>query len=147
MKKLLRVLAVLAVLAAVAGGILFAVYRSKIEQIGTLVKFSKQQMQIGRTYIDSIDEQKCYEWIERTRGLISKYGPAGSPIELVDSSLPDDLKAIGLVRVDIEEDGVRYVWMGGMDHTNLYVRKNNSNEFEIFANYDDATSESKLWPK
>ena len=47
----------------------------------------------------------------------------------------------------IEEDGVRYVWMGGMDHTNLYVRKNNSNEFEIFANYDDATSESKLWPK
>jgi len=77
MKKLLRVLAVLAVLAALACGILFIAYRSKIEQIGTLVKFGKRQMQIGRTYIDSLDEQKCYEWIERTRGLIAKYGAEG----------------------------------------------------------------------
>lgn len=147
MKKILRVLAVLAVLAAVASGILLIAYRSKIEQIGALVKASKRQMQIGRTYIDSLDEQKCYEWIERTKGLIAKYGPVGSPIKLVDSSLPEDLKAIGLVRVDIEENGIRYVWMGGMDHTNLYVRKNNSDEFEILANYDDATPEITLWPK
>ena len=46
----------------------------------------------------------------------------------------------------ILEDQVRYVWMGGMDHTELEVDRLPDGNFRFIAHYNDDKSEV-IWPK
>ncbi|MEM7020552.1 MAG: hypothetical protein AAF512_24820, partial [Pseudomonadota bacterium] len=65
---------------------------------------------------------------------------AGKPV-------PSELDQIGITRVDIYQDEVVYVWLGGMDHTYLLVKRHGDGSFSLTAHYNDEEPQVLLWPK
>ena len=97
-------------------------------------------MAVGASYMKSLKESDMPPWIERTKRLLTEsppdshsvgvYGQGGKPI-------PADLQQLGIIRVDIFQDQVCYVWMGGMDHTDLEVDRLPNDRFRLIAHYND----------
>jgi hypothetical protein len=109
--------------------------------------YFKVQMTAGQKYMDSITDKDVPVWIERTRELLSEYEPGTRQIGAYDSnSIPPDLKKLKIIRIDIGEDYVGYVWMGGLDHTELIVHHLTDGSFQFLARYNDARSRV-IWPK
>ena len=59
--------------------------------------------------------------------------------------IPTELMSLKILRVDVLEDEVRYVWAGGLEHTYLSVKRT-SEGFRFFAQYNDEHGK-ELWPK
>ena len=57
-----------------------------------------------------------------------------------------ELQQLGIIRIDILQYQVRYVWMGGMDHTELEIDRLEDGSFRFIAHYNDYESEV-IWPK
>ena len=111
----------------------------------------KRQMAAGRTYMKSLRESDMPLWIERSEHLLAEYRPDVPPVGVYDDvthskPIPPDLARLKIVRVDIFEDRVCYVWMGGMDHTYLEARRLTGDGFTLIAHYNDYESEV-VWPK
>src|SRR2546423_4989963 len=111
----------------------------------------KRQMAAGRTYMKSLRESDLPLWIERSEHLLAEYRPDVPPVGVYDGvthgkPIPPDLARLKIVRVDIFEDRVCYVWMGGMDHTYLEARRLTRGGFTLIAHYNDYESEV-VWPK
>jgi hypothetical protein len=108
------------------------------------------QMSAGRHYMDSLKPDDIQIWIERSKKLqkgatlgsnsIGTYG-FGS-----DTPVPEDLKKLKILRIDVFEDTVSYVWCGGMDHCELIVEKLSDGTYQVTAQYDDE-HRRVLWPK
>lgn len=135
------------VVALTLAGISFAAYRTKIHEVFSLNSFMSSQMEKGAAYINSLSEADLQQWTVRTQSLIEEFSPDQATIELVSGEIPPDLAQLGIIRVDIAPRSVRYVWLGGMDHTDLLVTKNDAGLFEIHANFNDETPEVRLWPR
>jgi hypothetical protein len=61
-------------------------------------------------------------------------------------SIPPELKALGIIRIDETTNMVRYMWMGGFDHTGLEVERLSDDTFQFYAGYND--KEGKIiWPR
>jgi hypothetical protein len=109
----------------------------------------RKQMAIGATYMKSLKDSDVPPWIERTKRLLAEWSPSLHPVGaygLGGKPVPADLQQLGIIRVDILEDQVRYVWMGGMDHTELEVDRLPDGSFRFIAHYNDYKSEV-IWPK
>ncbi len=109
----------------------------------------RKQMAIGAIYMKSLKDSDVLPWIERTKRLLSEWNPSLHPIGaygLGAKPIPAGLQQIGVIRIDILEDQVRYVWMGGMDHTELEVDRLPDGNFRFIAHYNDDKSEV-IWPK
>lgn len=66
------------------------------------------------------------------------------PRDLV--SPPADLQALGIVAIDLlPPDEVRFVWLGGIDHTALIVRREPTGGHSLVGEYNDETTR-QLWP-
>jgi hypothetical protein len=110
-----------------------------------------RQMAAGRTYMKSLRESDMPAWIERSERLLPEYRPDAPHVGVYDDvthgkPIPPDLARLKIVRVDIFEDRVCYVWMGGMDHTYLEARRLPGDGFTLIAHYNDYESEV-VWPK
>ncbi len=107
-------------------------------------------MATGAAYMRSLKEVDVPPWIDRTTRFLSEYDPGAGPAIGVygmgGKPIPADLQQLGIVRVDILADQVRYVWMGGMDHTELEIARLPDGSFRFIAHYSDVQSEV-IWPK
>jgi len=117
---------------------------------GGPVKLWRDQMAAGAEYMKSLDESDVPQWIERTERFLAERDPSVHPIGVYGGvrgkTIPFNLLRLRIIRIDIFEDNVRYVWMGGMDHTNLEVRRLADGRFTLIAHYNDYKSEV-IWPK
>jgi hypothetical protein len=109
------------------------------------------QMQAGSAYMKSLKDGDIPRWIERSERLLAERNPAVHPIGVYDSlsggkPIPSDLQPLKIIRIDVLEDRVLYVWMGGMDHTYLEARRLPDGTFTFVAHYSDYASEA-IWPK
>jgi hypothetical protein len=114
-----------------------------------LAEATRAQMAVGAKYMKSLKESDIPPWIERTKDLLSEWTPELNPVGaygLDGKPVPADLQKLGIIRVDILQDQVRYVWMGGMDHTELEVDRLADGTFRFIAHYNDYKSEI-IWPK
>jgi hypothetical protein len=103
------------------------------------------RMEAGQRYMDSLTPEMCRELAARSDALIASHGR--EPLD--EMSLPPDLKALKILRVDVDvtEDGERrvcYEWMGGFDHTYLLVTKEKDGSFHFTGTYDDEHDEVEL---
>ncbi|MBA3544555.1 MAG: hypothetical protein H0T83_08980 [Chthoniobacterales bacterium] len=109
-----------------------------------------QQMSTGAAYMRSLKEVDVPPRIDRTTRFLSEYdSAAGSAVGVYGMGgkpIPADLQQLGIVRVDILADQVRYVWMGGVDHTELEIDRLPDGSFRFIAHYSDVQSEV-IWPK
>jgi hypothetical protein len=106
-------------------------------------------MAAGRMYMDSLTEKDIPVWIDRTEKLLSEYQPGIGPMGVYGSGakpIPSDLSKLKIMRIDITENEVSYVWMGGLDHTELEVHRIKDGSFKFVALYNDAKSKV-IWPK
>jgi hypothetical protein len=118
------------------------------------VRFAEEmraQMTVGANYMKSLKDRHIPPWIERTERLLAERDPAVHPIGVYDSlsggkPIPSDLQSLKIIRIDILENRVLYVWMGGMDHTYLEARRLPDGTFTFVAHYSDYESEV-IWPK
>src|ERR1700675_1081739 len=109
----------------------------------------RTQMDMGTTYMKSLTEADVRPWIERTKKLLAEYDPSSHPIGVYGfgaKPIPTELEQLKIIRIDILQDQVRYVWMGGMDHTELEVDRLPDGSFRLVAHYSDAKSDV-IWPK
>jgi hypothetical protein len=109
------------------------------------------QMAAGRVYMDSLTEKDFQVWTDRTKKLLSEYEPGTGPIGVYGSGadakrIPADLSQLKIIRIDMSEDYVSYVWLGGLDHTELQVHRMKDGSFEFVAQYNDVKSKV-IWPK
>jgi hypothetical protein len=109
------------------------------------------QMQAGAAYMKSLQESDMPTWIDRSTRLLAEYrrdvGPVGVYYGVTSGKpIPPELQRLKIIRIDIFEDRICYVWMGGMDHTYLEARRLPDGSFRLIAHYNDAQSEI-IWPK
>lgn len=109
-----------------------------------LFHYFDKQMAAGRKYMDSLTEKDFQIWTERTQRYLSEFDPKAYVIGA--KPVPPELKQLKIVRIDEDSNWVSYVWMGGMDHTELLVEKLANGSFQFTARYDDE-SNRVIWPK
>jgi hypothetical protein len=100
---------------------------------------------VGRRYMTTLTPAKISEWEERTREYLKGISE-DKYYENWGTEVPPDLRAIGILRIEIRQDEVSYVWAGGLDHVNLTVKRMEDGSFEFVGQYGDH-SWWKLWPK
>ena len=116
---------------------------------GCPFQYFRAQMATGRAYMDSMTEEDFRVWTDRTKKLLSEYEPGSGGIGaygLKSKTIPPDLRELQIIRIDTGKDHVCYVWMGGLDHTELQVRRMKGGDFQFIAHYDDSKSRV-IWPK
>jgi hypothetical protein len=103
-----------------------------------------RQMEVGRKYMDSMTEKDFQRFIELSKPYLTAFDPKADPIGA--RSVPADLASQKVIRIDVFSNAVLFVWMGGLDHTYIEVRRADSGEFVIDARYNDKV-QKQLWPK
>ena len=93
-------------------------------------------MSTGRKYMDSLTESDFKIWADRTQKYLSEFDPKAYVIGAVPVS--PELKQLKILRIDESTNWVGYVWMGGMDHTALFVERMSDGSFKFTARYNDA---------
>jgi hypothetical protein len=104
----------------------------------------RQQMLVGQKYMDSLTEKDFQVWADRTQRYLSEFDPKADMIG--SKPVPPELEQLKIIRIDEDSNWVSYVWMGGMDHTELLVEKLENGSFQFTARYDDE-SNRVIWPK
>jgi len=105
-----------------------------------------RQMKAGKAYMNSLTEKDFRTWISRSESLLSQHSGTNGIFFLRDANIPDELRTLHIKRIDLLENGVRYVWVGGFDHTCLSVYRLPEGGYRITAQYDDSHGR-QLWPK
>jgi hypothetical protein len=108
------------------------------------------QMTAGQKYMDSLTANDIRIWTNRTTVFLENYNPKADTIGtygLGAKPIPAELQTLKILRIDVyDSNEVRYVWAGGMDHTELEVHRMNDGSFKFVAHYDDEKSRV-IWPK
>ena|SRR5580692_6473720 len=105
----------------------------------------EKQMKIGQKYMDSLTDKDIQVWIQRTQKYL-KDDPATNTIYWDTEPVPPELEQLKIEGIDIESNEVDYVWVGGMDHTILYVERLTNGSFQLTAEYNNY-SNRVIWPK
>jgi hypothetical protein len=113
-------------------------------------KASRDEMNVGATYMRSLRETDVQRWIQLTQRLLAEHDPHVDSIGvygLGGKPIPPDLQQLKIIRIDISPHQVRYVWMGGIGpRTDLEVHRLPDGSFTLTAHYSDTDSEV-IWPK
>jgi hypothetical protein len=115
---------------------------------GVYVFHMDNMMEKGVKYMNSISEDDIPVWIERTEKYLKEWhsGNRGIGAYGYEREVPEELKELGIIRIDIDYMHVSYVWLGGMDHTYLDVERLAGGDFVFTAYYNDEDYEV-IWPK
>jgi hypothetical protein len=100
-----------------------------------LIGFMHHQMVRGVNCMNSIKNSDFPYWINHTKYFLQS--STSNELHEIFEDIPKDLKDKGITRIDVEATTVRYVWLGGMDHTYLEVEKGDDGAFRFHANYND----------
>ena len=137
LKVVTAIIALLVLVALVLGPVLFFIVPMRL------------QMSAGTHYMNSLTPADIQAWIERTKTILQQRTPGksiGAYGNDADSKpIPDDLKKLKILRIDVAENRVDYVWLGGIDHTILEVDRKPDGTYQVIAGYDDYDSKV-LWP-
>jgi hypothetical protein len=128
------------VLLLLIGGAVLLFYMTFGDMIG--------QMRAGKRYMNSLSSADRTEWIDRTIALLSAH-PVTNDLDvfwIYSPDVPMDLKKLRIERVDVLKDRVRYVWVGGLDHTLLSIERTPEGSFRFYAQYNDEYGR-ELWPE
>ena len=137
-KRVLKILGLIILICGVVFSVAF------IFPIVGFIYHCHRQMNAGRTYMDSLTEKDILVWIDRTKKYLDEYDPKA--YEIGAKPVPPELKQLKILRIDESTNFVGYVWMGGMDHTELGVERMADGSFQFTAMYNDA-SNKVIWPK
>lgn len=108
------------------------------------VRYIGKQMALGKTYMDSLTDDDIQIWISRAELLLNEHYTDTSP---GNTLVPTDLKELGILRIDVvPQDYVGFVWVGGIDHTELIIRREQDSTHTVLARYNDY-EKRQLWPK
>jgi hypothetical protein len=113
--------------------------------IATLVSGMMNQARLGQEYMMSLSPQEIQKWIERSDEFIANRDP-NRPRSLSPVAIPEELKRLKILRIDVSKDHVEYVWLGGMDSTSLVVRRFEDGSHQVIAQLSTHYSEV-IWPK
>jgi len=102
----------------------------------------EKKMKIGQKYMDSLTDKDIQFWIQRSQ----KYLEEDKPTDFVTRDAPPDLQQLGMVGIEEETNWVDYVWVGGMDRTDLSVYRMTNGSFQVTAFYN-IYSNRVIWPK
>jgi hypothetical protein len=105
----------------------------------------EKQMKAGQKYMDSLTDKDIQVWIQRTQKYL-KDDPTTNTAEWLDEPVPPELVQLKIVGINVLPDEVDYVWVGGMDHTILYVERMANGSFQLTAEYNNY-SNRVIWPK
>jgi hypothetical protein len=103
----------------------------------------RTQMDAGRVYMDSLTEKDIPIWIERTEKLLSGHP---NSVSIGTRPIPPDSLELKIIKINISENAVSYMWVGGIDHTELQVHRLENGSFQLVAQYNDVRSKV-IWPK
>jgi hypothetical protein len=112
--------------------------------VGGFIYTGQKQMNTGKKYMDSLTDKDIQIWIHRTQKYLDEYDPNAYVIGA--KPVPDDLKQLKILRIDELSNQVDYVWMGGLDHTEMDVRRQTDGSFQLIAMYNDE-SNRVIWPR
>jgi len=96
----------------------------------------EKQMNAGQEYMDSLTEKDIQVWIQRTQKYL-KEDPTTNESEWNDEPVPPELEQLKIVNINVLSNEVDYVWLGGMDHTILYVQRMTNGSFQLTAEYNN----------
>jgi len=134
-------LKILGIITLICGVVFFCVF---ILPILVMFYHWNKQMVAGQKYMDSMTEKDFVVWADRTQKYLSEFDPKSDPIG--SKPVPPELQQLKILRIDESTNYVGYVWMGGMDHTELYVERMADGNFQFTARYNDE-SNKVIWPK
>ena len=143
MRKLIKIIVIVIILGVIG---------YHIAPVGFLIYGLRSQMKVGQKYMDSITEKDIPVWIERTERYLKEYDPdpnasvIGVYSSHGDKPIPPELEKLKILRIDIAQDHVSYVWLGGLDHTILSVFKTEDGDFRFIGRYNDYNSKV-IWPR
>ena len=112
----------------VCGVVFFCVFILPIEE--TILSWDKQRS-TGRKYMNSLT--KRFSSLDRSNSKkFFDESHLSSQIKRIGAkSVPPELKILGIIRIDETTNMVRYMWMGGFDHTGLEVERLSDNTFQF----------------
>lgn len=98
-----------------------------------------RQMDAGRAVLDALTEPELELWLARSEALWKKFEGHYDMGVYHDGirPLPSDLAALKLIRIDVYDDSIYYVWVGGMDHCSLIVERKSDGYAYFTAEYSD----------
>jgi len=108
----------------------------------SLVHYIDKHMEIGQKYMDSLADKDIQVWIQRSQ----KYLEEDKPTDFVTKDAPPDLQKLDIVGIEEETNWIDYVWVGGMDRTDLSVERMTNGSFQVTAFYN-IYSNRVIWPK
>ena len=103
-----------------------------------------KQMDEGQKYMDFLTEKDFQLWTERTQKYLLEFDPKAYPTGV--KPVPPELQQLTIIRIDEGSNYVGYIWMGGMDHTGLFIKRLTDGSFQFTARYNDE-SNRVIWPK
>lgn len=101
-----------------------------------------KDMKIGQRYMDSLTDKDIQVWIQRSQ----KYLEEDKPTDFVTKDAPPDLQKLDIIGIEEETNWIDYVWVGGMDRTDLSVERVTNGSFQVTAFYN-IYSNRVIWPK
>ena len=135
--KRLRLGILLLTIALVAGGFLLAT--SGGQMVLGFAYWSAKMWQ-GKRYLRSLSQEEKLEWIRDADALLKVDSLRSKCIGAVkknDSLFLPKYKRLGVIRVDVCGDRVNFMWMGGFDHTGLYIRKDKLGAMRMTVGFND----------
>jgi hypothetical protein len=92
----------------------------------------EKHMKIGQKYMDSLTEKDIQFWIQRSQNYLEE----DKPKDFATRDASPDLQQLGIVGIEEETNWVDYVWVGGMDRTDLSVYRMTNGSFQVTVFYN-----------
>ena len=106
-------------------------------------------MEKGKQIMSSLTDDELAHWINDAVKLHSIDSLRAIGIGALfenDPLFKDNYVKLDIIRIDVNDNEVRYVWMGGFDHTYLTFTISNQEVEHVVARYNDYASQ-KLFPE
>ena len=103
---------------------------------------SADQQGKGIDYMKSLSESEAKVVVQESLALMTSAVDADRPLK---PPIPQEWQSRGVIRIDVSNDTVSYIWLGGMEHTFLDVRLEENGDCKVMAHYDDDKSEQELY--
>jgi len=94
--------------------------------------------------LHSLSDDDIQNWIARSETLLNEHPPGTT---LSKDEVPDDLRELGITRIDIWQDDVliQYTW-AVFTRTSLRVQRLSEGNYKVIAVFDKE-NQKQLWPK
>lgn len=115
----------------------------------TMFHVMSKNMVKGQEYLYQMDEDELKKLLIdantfRNDSSLTAIG-FGALSLINDNGIPPKYRERGIIRIDVRRNRVSYIWMGGFDHTCLYITFEGDKVIRIGAGYNDHSGQ-KYYP-